>query len=272
MSEVLFKPPQFLVEQLTRLVGAGLQGVELDVALAEAYTSLLNTMSRATRVGGQLTSHELASALARGGKEFASFSEFVASQVRSAKTLGDLTKAQGLYANYLRQLLTPTLRETAKQLGKAAVVEGLEVTTARAAAQQAIKAGAKSGGWRLGLRLGARRVLVGALGIVGTALTVIWIGSTIWGLIRPSSGPSNRPCPTPVLEYRRCPWTPQDASIQPCRPGFCWDGGFQGSLACKQEKDVPNSRRGELRDIICNDGYVAEQDPCTGVILRCVKS
>jgi hypothetical protein len=83
--------------------------------------------------------------------------------------------------------------------------------------------------------------------------------------------PAQQPCPTPVLERRKCPWSPSGYTVEPCGPGFCWDAGPQGALACKQENSVPNSGRNYISDLVCNEGYVAERDPCTNVILRCVR-
>jgi hypothetical protein len=83
--------------------------------------------------------------------------------------------------------------------------------------------------------------------------------------------PAQQPCPTPVLERRKCPWSPSGYAVEPCGPGFCFDAGPQGALACKQEQSVPNSGRNYTSDLVCNEGYVAERDRCTNVILRCVR-
>lgn len=80
------------------------------------------------------------------------------------------------------------------------------------------------------------------------------------------------PCPSPLpTAARKCPWTPEGYSVHPCTTGFCWDGGPQGALACKQEQSVPNSGRTYTTDLVCNEGYTATRDRCTGVILGCVK-
>lgn len=85
-------------------------------------------------------------------------------------------------------------------------------------------------------------------------------------------GPETKPCPSPLPRTaRKCPWTPDGYSVGECTSGFCWDGGPQGSLACKQEETVPNSGRTYTSDLVCSEGYTAERDPCTNVILRCVK-
>jgi hypothetical protein len=209
----------------------------------------------------------------------------VARTVRGAKTLSSISEAGFGQVKWLKELLTPALRAQAQALGSTVAVETAEAAALRAAAAEAAalrgavgqtaKAGAKSGGWRVAARFGAKRLVLGALGFAGTLLTVytVWqIGSAVWHWARPSKSTANQPCPPAVLDYRPCPWTPEDADLQPCLPGFCWDGGFQGSLACKQEKDVPNAHRGSLMEIICNDGYVPELDPCLGTILRCVRS
>jgi hypothetical protein len=213
--------------------------------------------------------------LRAGGAQFSSFGGWVAQTVRNAPNLTWLTQ-EGGWAVKVSNYFKPALREAAKTLAETAAAETVEAAALEAAAVEATEAGVESLGWRAAVRFGAKRVVAGALGIVGVALTIytVWqIGSAVWHWARPSSRTTaNQPCPTLVLEYRRCPWTPQDASVQPCPPGFCWDGGFQGSLACKQEEAPPNSHRGSLYEVICDDGYVAEQDPCTHVIARCVKS
>jgi hypothetical protein len=85
-------------------------------------------------------------------------------------------------------------------------------------------------------------------------------------------GPTAVPtCPPLVTERRKCPWSPDGYAVEPCGPGFCYDAGPQGALSCKQEAGVENSGRDYYSNLVCNEGYVAERDPCTGVILRCVK-
>lgn len=76
-------------------------------------------------------------------------------------------------------------------------------------------------------------------------------------------------CPPNPPQLRPCPWTPPGVEIQPCTRGFCWSGGYPNPLACKPEKVPRNARRTDLDDVVCNDGYAPERDPCTGVIVRC---
>jgi hypothetical protein len=155
----------------------------------------------------------------------------------------------------------------------------------RAAAEKARREGVKAGGKALanvgeqqlvkqGAKWGLKRLLGVAVPVVGVALALL----TLWEilqLVRSASGHgaggTPTPCPPLVSEYRKCPWTPDGFTVAACGPGFCWDGGPQGSLACKQEEGVDNSHRTYTTDLACNDGYVAERDPCTNVILRCVK-
>jgi len=68
---------------------------------------------------------------------------------------------------------------------------------------------------------------------------------------------------------RLCPWSPKSASAEPCSPGFCWDGGFQGSLACKPEVEIPNGHRNDLSNIICNGGFHLVFEECTGIPKSC---
>jgi hypothetical protein len=70
---------------------------------------------------------------------------------------------------------------------------------------------------------------------------------------------------------KKCPWTPEGFEVKECGPGFCYDGGPRGTLACKQEnQNVPNARVNDLNNIFCADGFTTPvRDPCTGVLLRC---
>lgn len=85
--------------------------------------------------------------------------------------------------------------------------------------------------------------------------------------------PETVPCPPddPASWPRRlCPWSPQNAAIEKaCEPGFCWDGGFIGSGACKPEKDIPNSYRSYTRDILCKDGFHMVKEECSNVPSSC---
>jgi hypothetical protein len=264
MNVQLLVPPPSLVPYLTNLVDAGLSGEALQAALAQAYTAFLRSLSLGTMASGVgLTPAEIAAAVTAEGPEAVKMLDFVTRTLKEAKTLAQITEAS--YAHYMRLLLTQAEREAVRQLAKTAAVDVLEVAAAEAATSAAVRGGA---------RLVLRRVLVGALGWIGVALTVWWLGSLAWSLIRPSSEPKPtvaRPCPELVLERRKCPWTPDGYSVEPCGPGFCWDGGPQGALACKQEQGVANSHRTYTTDLVCDDGYVAERDPCTNVILRCKK-
>lgn len=78
-------------------------------------------------------------------------------------------------------------------------------------------------------------------------------------------------CAVPVKEARLCPWSPKGAKAEPCGPGFCWDGGFNGSLACKQETLPANAGRNDTNGAKCEAGYTAQVDACTNVVLACAK-
>jgi hypothetical protein len=116
------------------------------------------------------------------------------------------------------------------------------------------------------------RLALGAAGLVALLLVVRAARQAAGPGGGGSTGPTVPPtCAPLVMERRKCPWTPEGYGVEPCGPGFCWDGGPHGSLACKQEVAVENSHQSDLSNLVCNDGYVPERDPCTNVILRCVK-
>jgi F0F1-type ATP synthase membrane subunit b/b' len=181
-------------------------------------------------------------------------------------------------------------REAARRAAQAKAQQEAErkaviEATKRSAAQKARREGVKAGGKALvnvgqkelvkqGAKWGLKRILGVIVPVVGVALTLL----TVWEilqLIRSASGHGAEgtptPCPPLVTEYRKCPWTPDGYTVEACGPGYCWDGGPQGALACKQEQDVENSGRTYTTDLVCSEGYVAERDPCTNVILRCVQ-
>lgn len=120
---------------------------------------------------------------------------------------------------------------------------------------------------RVGLALLGVGLLAGTL-LLGGYAAYQFYNSTSGG----TSATQPKKCPSPVPVVReKCPWTPEGYSVEPCTQGFCWDGGPQGALACKQKDTVPNSGRTYTSDLVCSEGYTAERDPCTNVIIRCVK-
>jgi hypothetical protein len=92
--------------------------------------------------------------------------------------------------------------------------------------------------------------------------------ATLAATLAPTLAPT---CAPLVKEARLCPWSPKSATAQLCGPGFCWDGGFTGTLACKQETLPANAVRIDLNNIKCSDGFTAQQNVCTGVVTACVK-
>jgi hypothetical protein len=85
-------------------------------------------------------------------------------------------------------------------------------------------------------------------------------GSGAGGAVTPT-------CPNP--EPRQCPWALPGGPTGSCLPGFCFDGGPDGSALCKQE-DVPSgARRNDVLDVECGAGAKPVVDPCTGAIKSC---
>ncbi|MBK9072278.1 MAG: hypothetical protein IPL79_14960 [Myxococcales bacterium] len=84
-----------------------------------------------------------------------------------------------------------------------------------------------------------------------------------------SSGNGLRACPPAATTRERCPWTPADASVSECPAGWCWDGGFVGSLACKQPETPIGASRNDLNDVKCPAGTTSRSDPCSRVVVAC---
>jgi hypothetical protein len=99
--------------------------------------------------------------------------------------------------------------------------------------------------------------------IVGVSL----VGGAIYA--SSTSSTATGPCPPQIDRLQKCPWTPEGYTVNPCKPGWCYDGGPQGSLACKQEKSVPHSGRTYTNDLVCAEGYEGVRDRCTNVIVEC---
>jgi hypothetical protein len=76
------------------------------------------------------------------------------------------------------------------------------------------------------------------------------------------------PCPPPTRVQEKCPWTPDGYAIGECTTGFCFDGGPQGFLACKQRDVPPGAARGENMNPYCPAGTPIH-DRCTGVLTAC---
>ena len=87
--------------------------------------------------------------------------------------------------------------------------------------------------------------------------------------LRPPAPPPPPPCPEQPRKAEKCPWTPDGYAVGECTPGFCFDGGPQGFLACKQRDAPPGSARGENLNVYCPTGAPVH-DRCTGVLTECV--
>lgn len=187
---------------------------------------------------------------------------------KSGMSIAEALRDPRLYGKISEKAAHHVLEDWATRRGHMGAYRALQRLAKRAGSRAVgsvlVRAGVRRGGAAL------VKLVVGATGII-SLLFAAWTLYEIYQAVRPSGPSVSQPCPTPVYERRKCPWTPEGYSVEPCGPGFCWDGGPQGSLACKQEESVPNSGRTYTTDLVCNEGYVAERDPCTNVILRCVK-
>lgn len=84
------------------------------------------------------------------------------------------------------------------------------------------------------------------------------------------SSPGAADCPEQPRVQRKCPWTPDGFTVAECRPGYCWDGGPEGSFACRQEDMVANAERIADNELVCRAGFTPRRDPCTKLIQGCV--
>lgn len=186
--------------------------------------------------------------------------EFKAAADAIGKTPSGL-KNNILAATRLSGLEAQLARDIVSTVGEAAL-ETLAIEAAEIV-------GAATAGWlasTLGISLST--VIIGAI-VIGLVAGGIYIYSQS-GTHSGNVGDTPVPCPTQVPRLQKCPWTPDGYSIGSCAPGWCWDGGPQGALACKQEQSVPNSGRTYTSDLVCNEGFSPERDPCTNVITKCV--
>jgi tetratricopeptide (TPR) repeat protein len=67
-------------------------------------------------------------------------------------------------------------------------------------------------------------------------------------LARPGTG-----CDATVKKM--CPWSPADFNIEPCCPGYCWDGGPQGTLKCVPERIIASTGAGTTAKDQAGDAY-----------------
>ena len=107
----------------------------------------------------------------------------------------------------------------------------------------------------------------------GVAVVEVAHFSDVAVIIAPKAGvtiapPPPPPCPEQPRTAAKCPWTPDGYAVGECTPGFCWDGGPQGFLACKQRDAPPGSARGENLNVYCPTGAPVV-DRCTGVLTEC---
>lgn len=99
-------------------------------------------------------------------------------------------------------------------------------------------------------------------------------GSAIAGCLKddppePPPPPEPAPCPEPVMTEQKCPWSPDGYALRPCKPGFCYDAGPRGFLACRQIELPPGAFRNYHRRPECPPGTVPRLDRCTGAMVAC---
>lgn len=127
-------------------------------------------------------------------------------------------------------------------------------------------------------------ISVGTLAIGALVVGAVAVGGAIYMRTRTAAAATEpaaqqevevvtppEPCPPLVREARLCPWSPKSAAAKPCGPGYCWDGGFNGSLACKQEVLPDNASRIDLSGVTCNPGFSEQRDRCTNVVSACTR-
>jgi hypothetical protein len=103
-----------------------------------------------------------------------------------------------------------------------------------------------------------------------TTAAIVTPGKTTAAVVTPGKTTAAT-CGPAVKEVRLCADSPKGAAAQACGPGFCWDGGFNHSLACKQEDLPAHAHRSYTNDVLCDDGYSAAVNACTSVVTACTK-
>lgn len=206
--------------------------------------------------------------MAKAGTELAKTALSRTSTVIEAAEAAARRAAQAAAAQGLEAAAVEAAKQQARRTALSQVARQSASVLARGAAGAAAGAeGAAGAATYLGLSLGAWAALAIGIALIAGAGWYWSQGEAPTALSGPST--TRDACPELVYSETRCSWTPADYAVQPCSPGFCWDGGPQGSLACKQANNVPNSKRTYTRDLQCIDGFRPSYDPCTNVILSC---
>jgi hypothetical protein len=235
-----------------------------SASLQSVAESVSSTLGRAVSPDDVLRALQIH---ARNGVAFADSAASMAATTMQAAELAAERAAQQAIAAGAEQAAVEVARQRARQAVlqqsvKQVATRGIMTTVTRTLASLA------RGGAQVFLGLSA-----GAWLLLGLATGGILIGGYIWSQgdapVQPGTRMTGQNCPELVYAQRKCPWTPEGYSVGECSQGFCWDGGPRGALACKQENDVPNAGRTYTTDVACNQGYVAQRDPCTGVIVSC---
>jgi hypothetical protein len=114
-------------------------------------------------------------------------------------------------------------------------------------------------------------MLLGFAVCVGAVL--IYLSRDAWAP-RPSTAGSGSAtsaattsCSSTPAAAPACPWS-AGSPAGTCAPGFCFDGGPQGTGECKQQSAPASSHRDDALDVACDDGFTARRD-CTNAVLAC---
>lgn len=116
--------------------------------------------------------------------------------------------------------------------------------------------------------------------LLGMAVTVgavlLYLSRDAWAPRRSASGAGTTaaaggtPCAPAPVTAPPCSWSLPGSPQGTCAPGFCFDGGPQGTGECKQQSAPANSHRDDMLDVVCDGGFTAQRD-CTNAVVGCAR-